>query len=59
MSLLIIQAIHPRDIDCILRLSQEIRERWVGVSQAKMLQEQLNECYMREGVNHMQNCRLL
>ena len=51
-SLFIIQAIH-------LTFSQEIRERWVGVGQAKMLQEQLNECYMREGVNHMQNCRLL
>ena len=40
-------------------INQELRERWVEVARAKILQEQLNECYMRETVNHMENCRHL
>eukprot|EP00940_MAST-03C_sp_MAST-3C-sp2_P001038 g1038.t1 len=35
------------------------RERWVKVAEARILQEELAECFMREGVNHIQNCKHL
>ena len=30
------------------------REKWVRVAQAKILAEQISECYLRNGVNHIQ-----
>jgi|TARA_B110000208_G_scaffold16747_1_gene19942 hypothetical protein len=33
------------------------REKWVEVAAAKLLSEELSDCYRREGVNHIQNCR--
>lgn len=35
------------------------REKWVEVANAKLLSEALSDCYRREGVNHIKNCRLL
>ncbi|KAJ1930791.1 hypothetical protein EC988_010007 [Linderina pennispora] len=34
-----------------------VREKWVKIMKLRILREKLNECYHREGVNHMQNCR--
>ena len=39
--------------------AQRHREKWVKVAEARILQEELAECFMREGVNHIQNCKHL
>mmetsp|Transcript_1925 Transcript_1925/g.4555 ORF Transcript_1925/g.4555 Transcript_1925/m.4555 type:complete len:104 (+) Transcript_1925:25-336(+) len=36
---------------------QFCRERFVAVEEAKILREQVSECYRREGVNHLENCK--
>ena len=41
------------------RFAQRHREKWVKVAEARILQEELAECFMREGVNHIQNCKHL
>jgi NADH dehydrogenase (ubiquinone) 1 beta subcomplex subunit 10 len=38
---------------------QEARDKWVAIMGTRLLREQLRECYMREGVNHLKNCREL
>lgn len=34
-----------------------VREKYVKMGEAKLLREQLKQCYYREGVNHLQNCK--
>ena len=38
---------------------QEARDKWVAIMGTRLLREQLRECYMREGTNHLKNCREL
>jgi NADH dehydrogenase (ubiquinone) 1 beta subcomplex subunit 10 len=38
---------------------QRLREKWVDVAKAKILQEQIAECYMRSSVNHLEECKPL
>ena len=38
---------------------QRVRERAVNVAEARLIREELKQCYYREGVNHYQNCREL
>ena len=33
-----------------------IREQWVGAMMTRLAGEELNKCYSREGVNHLENC---
>ncbi|KKA26411.1 hypothetical protein TD95_001387 [Thielaviopsis punctulata] len=33
-----------------------IREQWVGAMMVRLVGEELGKCYMREGVNHLENC---
>lgn len=33
-----------------------IREQWVGAMKTRIVGEELGKCYMREGVNHLENC---
>jgi hypothetical protein len=33
-----------------------IREQWVGVMMGRLVREEMNKCYMREGVNHLEKC---
>ncbi|KHN99877.1 NADH-ubiquinone oxidoreductase 12 kDa subunit [Metarhizium album ARSEF 1941] len=33
-----------------------IREQWVGAMKTRLVGEELGKCYMREGVNHLENC---
>ncbi|KAM0522305.1 hypothetical protein ACHAPE_001894 [Trichoderma viride] len=33
-----------------------IREQWVGAMMARLVQEELGKCYVREGVNHLEKC---
>lgn len=33
-----------------------IREQWVGAMMTRLVGEELDKCYMREGVNHLENC---
>lgn len=35
------------------------RRKAIEMEKAKLLKEKLRECYLREGVNHLQNCREL
>ena len=36
---------------------QRVRERFVGLAEARKLREEVKQCYYREGVNHYANCR--
>ncbi|KAJ1799522.1 hypothetical protein LPJ59_001769 [Coemansia sp. RSA 2399] len=36
-----------------------VRAQWVKIMKLRIVREKLNECYSREGVNHIQNCRAL
>jgi NADH dehydrogenase (ubiquinone) 1 beta subcomplex subunit 10 len=36
-----------------------LREKWVDVAEAKILQEQITECYLRSSVNHLEECKPL
>ena len=38
---------------------QRVRERATAVAHTKLIQQELRECYHREGVNHIQNCKEL
>jgi hypothetical protein len=33
-----------------------IREQWVGAMMTRIVGEELGKCYVREGVNHLENC---
>ena len=33
-----------------------IREQWVGAMMMRLVGTELNKCYTREGVNHLENC---
>lgn len=33
-----------------------IREQWVGAMMMRLVGQELNKCYTREGVNHLENC---
>lgn len=33
-----------------------IREQWVGAMMVRLTGEELGKCYLREGVNHLENC---
>ncbi|GJP54296.1 hypothetical protein CLOM_g15745 [Closterium sp. NIES-68] len=33
-----------------------VREKMVAIERAKLLREQLKQCYRTEGVNHIKNC---
>jgi len=35
------------------------REYAIAVEEIKIMQEKLRECYIKEGVNHLENCREL
>ena len=37
--------------------AQADRETWVAIASTRLLREQIRECYMREGVNHLKNCK--
>ncbi|KAI0925903.1 hypothetical protein AcW1_008214 [Taiwanofungus camphoratus] len=34
-----------------------IRESWVRAMEAKIVRENINECYRLEGVNHLEKCK--
>jgi len=36
-----------------------VRESWVRAMEARIVQDQLQNCYRAEGVNHYENCREL
>ncbi|KAJ1961320.1 hypothetical protein GGI12_003313 [Dipsacomyces acuminosporus] len=36
-----------------------VRDQWVKVMKLRIVREKLAECYHKESVNHMQNCRVL
>ncbi|KAJ2601281.1 hypothetical protein GGF40_001587 [Coemansia sp. RSA 1286] len=36
-----------------------VRDQWVKIMKLRIVREKLAECYHRESVNHMQNCRVL
>ena len=38
---------------------QRVRDRFVGIAEARLLREEVKQCYYREGVNHYQKCRHL
>lgn len=48
------------DYDDNKRLKQAqdaiIREQWVQVMMGRLVREELNKCYYREGVNHLEKC---
>ena len=33
-----------------------IREQWIGVMMGRLVRQEMKQCYIREGVNHLQNC---
>lgn len=33
-----------------------VREQWVQVMMGRLVRDELNKCYRREGVNHLENC---
>lgn len=33
-----------------------IREQWVNAMKTRLVGEELGKCYVREGVNHLENC---
>jgi hypothetical protein len=33
-----------------------IREQWVGAMMTRLVGEEMGKCYVREGVNHLENC---
>eukprot|EP00193_Tetraselmis_chui_P019589 CAMPEP_0177776678 /NCGR_PEP_ID=MMETSP0491_2-20121128/14849_1 /TAXON_ID=63592 /ORGANISM="Tetraselmis chuii, Strain PLY429" /LENGTH=94 /DNA_ID=CAMNT_0019295501 /DNA_START=129 /DNA_END=413 /DNA_ORIENTATION=- len=37
----------------------DVREKYVKMAQAKILRQKLKECYWKEEVNHMKNCKEL
>ncbi|KAI8872918.1 hypothetical protein GQ42DRAFT_113470, partial [Ramicandelaber brevisporus] len=39
--------------------ANRIREHWVRHMQMRLLGKQLQECFLTEGVNYIQNCREL
>lgn len=43
----------------LLLFLQRLREKWVDVAQAKILQERITECYLRSSVNHLEECKPL
>lgn len=46
------------DDDRAFKAAQDaiIREQWVGAMMVRLVGEELGKCYMREGVNHLENC---
>lgn len=40
-------------------ISQAAREQMVHHQKLKLMKQDLHDCYMAEGVNHIQNCRTL
>ncbi|GMH37345.1 hypothetical protein BSKO_05218 [Bryopsis sp. KO-2023] len=36
-----------------------VRRKAIDMEKAKILKERVRECYLREGVNHLQNCKEL
>jgi len=38
---------------------EHVRESWVRAMEARIVQDQLQNCYRAEGVNHYENCREL
>ena len=46
------------DDDRAFKAAQDaiIREQWVGAMMIRLVGEELGKCYMREGVNHLENC---
>ncbi|MCJ1280538.1 hypothetical protein MMC21_008367 [Puttea exsequens] len=36
-----------------------IREQWVRVMMGRLIREELDKCYYREGVNHLEKCGAL
>lgn len=35
-----------------------IREQWVKCMMARLVREELGKCYYREGVNHLEKCKV-
>ena len=48
------------DYDDTFRLKQAqdaiVREQWVKSMMSRLVAEELGKCYVREGVNHLENC---
>ncbi|WWC93044.1 uncharacterized protein L201_008008 [Kwoniella dendrophila CBS 6074] len=38
---------------------EHIRESWIKAMEARLVREELQKCYRGEGVNHLQNCKVL
>ncbi|KAK8849468.1 hypothetical protein IAR55_004801 [Kwoniella newhampshirensis] len=36
-----------------------IRESWIKAMEARIVRDELQKCYRGEGVNHLQNCKVL
>ena len=33
-----------------------IREQWIGVMMGRLVRQEMRQCYLREGVNHLEKC---
>ncbi|RKP05765.1 hypothetical protein THASP1DRAFT_32401 [Thamnocephalis sphaerospora] len=55
-----ISEVDPSDYRAVQQArSQEIREQWVRVMEARIIREKLSKCYRTQGVNHYEQCRHL
>lgn len=36
-----------------------MREQWIKSMMARLIREELGKCYFKEGVNHLEKCKLL
>jgi hypothetical protein len=49
------------DDNVALKAAQDaiLREQWVRSMMARLVRDEMNKCYRREGVNHMEECGYL
>jgi hypothetical protein len=47
------------DDNVALKAAQDsiLREQWVRSMMARLVREEMNKCYRREGVNHLEECK--
>ncbi|DBA85973.1 hypothetical protein WJX77_004117 [Trebouxia sp. C0004] len=50
---------HADPVALLEHREYEVRRKEVGVAKAQILRERLRICYIKEGVNHIQNCKQL
>lgn len=50
---------HADPVALLENREYEVRRKEVGVAKAQILRERVRMCYIKEGVNHIQNCKQL